>query len=120
MDSDGSIRHISTSFKRTQMKNLNSTISASSRIVATKEQVSSDMGSEVVILNLKTGTYYGLNAVGARIWSLIQEPKTVDEIRHVLLDEYEIGSDACDRDIKLLLNDLATSDLIEINNENPV
>jgi Coenzyme PQQ synthesis protein D (PqqD) len=99
------------------MKNLNSTISESSLITATKEQVSSDLAGEVVILNLKTGTYYGLNPVGARIWSLIQEPKTVDEIRQMLLNEYEIDSDTCDQDIRELLDDLANSDLIEIKNE---
>jgi Coenzyme PQQ synthesis protein D (PqqD) len=102
------------------MKNLTNSILETSLIVATKEQVASDLAGEIVILNLKTGTYYGLNLVGARIWSLIQSPKTVAEIRDVLLDEYEIDSDTCDRDIKLLLNDLATSDLIEIKNETAV
>ncbi|HEY9621775.1 MAG TPA: PqqD family protein [Crinalium sp.] len=99
------------------MTHLNSTISESSLVVATKEQVSSELAEEIVILNLKSGTYYGLNPVGARVWTLIQEPKTVDEIRSSILEEYEIDVDTCDRDIKALLEELATSGLIEIRNE---
>jgi hypothetical protein len=44
-------------------------------VVATKDQVSSDLGGEVAILDLKAGVYYGLDTVGARIWNLIQEPR---------------------------------------------
>ena len=63
-------------------------ISLNSSIVVHEGQVSSDLGGEVAILDLKGGTYYGLDAVGARIWSLIQEPKKVEEIRDILVSEY--------------------------------
>ena len=54
-------------------------LSSSSSVVAVEGQVSSDLGGEeFAILNLKTGTYYGLDAVGARIWALLLEPRTVD------------------------------------------
>jgi hypothetical protein len=33
--------------------------------------------------------HYGLEEVGARIWELIAEPRTVGEICDTLLDEYE-------------------------------
>ena len=32
-----------------------------------------ELGNEIVILNLQTGTYFGLNPVGARLWQLIEE-----------------------------------------------
>src|SRR4051794_25151529 len=65
------------------------TISVGSHVVATKAQVSTDLGGEVAILNLEEGKYYGLEAVGSRIWSLVQEPRTVGEIRDVLVREYD-------------------------------
>jgi hypothetical protein len=52
-------------------------ISVDSTVMTAKDQVSSDLGDEVAILDLKGGTYYGLDAVGARIWNLIQKPRTV-------------------------------------------
>jgi hypothetical protein len=89
-------------------------------VVAAKEQVSSDLAGEAVILDFKSGVYYGLNEVGARIWNLIQQPKTVSEIRDAIVAEYEIEPEVCDRDLKALLQQLEASGLIEVSNETGV
>jgi hypothetical protein len=89
-------------------------VSRGSTVVAAKDQVSSDLGGEVAILDLKAGVYYGLDAVGARIWSLIQEPRTVNEIRDILLQEYEVESERCERDLLVLLQRLADEGIIEV------
>jgi hypothetical protein len=92
-------------------------ISEHSTVVAVKDQVSADLAGEAAILNLKSGVYYGLNEVGARIWQLIQKPTTVTTIRDTLLEEYEVESDSCGRDLLALLQDLATAGLIEVIDE---
>ena len=92
-------------------------ISASSRVVVTKDQVSCDLSGEAAILNLKSGVYFGLNTVGASIWKLIQEPKTVQEIRDALLEEFDVESDVCEHDILELLQKLSTHGLIKIVDE---
>ncbi len=84
--------------------------------MAAKDQASSDLGGEVAILDLKAGVYYGLDAVGARIWSLIQEPRTVNEIRNILLEEYEVEPEQCERDLLALLRRLADEGLVEVRN----
>jgi hypothetical protein len=89
-------------------------VSIGSSVVASREQVSSDLGGEVAILDLKGGAYYGLDAVGARIWSLLQEPKTVEEIREVLVSEYEVDPDRCERDLLALLQSLVAEGLVEL------
>jgi hypothetical protein len=89
-------------------------VSGDSTVVAAKDQVSSDLGGEVAILDLKAGVYYGLDAVGARIWSLIQEPRTVNEIRDILLEEYEVEPERCERDLLVLLQRLADEGKIEV------
>jgi len=96
---------------------MESNLSNASRVVATKDQVSCDLSGEVAILNLKSGVYYGLDAVGARIWQLIQEPRTVASIRTVLLSEYEVDPDRCERDLLLLLHALADAGLLEIRDD---
>jgi Coenzyme PQQ synthesis protein D (PqqD) len=90
------------------------TLSVSSIVVAVNDQVSSDLGDEVAILHLKAGIYYGLETVGARIWSLIQEPRTVGEIRDILVSEYEVEPDRCESDLIALLQRLADEGLIEV------
>ena len=92
-------------------------LSEYSSVVVTKDQISSDLAGESVILELKSGVYYGLNDVGTRIWNLIQEPRTLNEIRDALVKEYEVDPDHCERDIKALLQKLADSGLIEVRNE---
>jgi Coenzyme PQQ synthesis protein D (PqqD) len=86
-------------------------------IIAAKGPISCDLAGEVAILDVKYGTYYGLNAVGARIWNLIQEPKTVNEIRDILLKEYEVETECCEREVLALLQNLVAKELIEIEDE---
>ena len=89
-------------------------VSGRSTVVATRDQVSSDLEGEVAILNLKAGVYYGLDDVGARIWTLLQEPKTVSEIRDVILQEYDVEAERCERDLLALLQRLADEGLVEV------
>ncbi len=89
-------------------------VSMNSSVVATSEQASSDLKGEAVILNLKSGAYYGLNAVGSSIWNLLQEPRTVSEIRDTLLAEYEVDPKQCDRELLALLQQLEAEGLIEV------
>ena len=93
---------------------MNKMVSAASSVVAAREQVFSNLGDEIAILDLKGGTYYGLNAVGARVWSLIQEPRAVKEVRDILVSEYEVGRDRCERDLIALLQDLVDEGLVEV------
>lgn len=85
-------------------------------VVAAKNQVSCDLSEEVAILDYKSGIYYGLNEVAARIWHLIQDPKSVHEIRDVLLEEYDIGSERCEHELLILLQELVACGLINVEN----
>ena len=85
-----------------------------SRVVASKDQVSSDLGSEAAILNLKNSVYYGLDPIGARVWQLVQEPTTLGHIRDVLRTEYDVEAAQLEADIRDLLQELAAQGLVEI------
>jgi Coenzyme PQQ synthesis protein D (PqqD) len=97
-----------------QPLNLGHAILQHTVVVASSDQVSSDLAGESVILNLKTGTYYGLNPVGSSIWLLIQEPKTFQEICEAILQEYDVDSQTCEQDVRTLLTDLLNAQLVEI------
>lgn len=85
-----------------------------SRIAISADQVSCDLAGEVAILNLKNSTYYGLDPVGASVWSLIQQPKTFAEIRDALLSIYEVDSAQLESDLQVLLGELSAQGLIDI------
>jgi hypothetical protein len=91
----------------------------SSSVVAVKNQISSDLEGEAAILNLTSGVYYGLNAVGARIWHLLQTPTTVQDLVSALLDEYDVDRAQCERDLLTLLPQLEAEGLIEVRHDPP-
>ncbi|MGH9668630.1 MAG: PqqD family protein [Terriglobales bacterium] len=90
------------------------TISKDTTVVAIQDQVSCVVGEEAVILHLKDGTYYGLNAVGATVWNLIQQPRTVAELRDSVLRQYEVERSQCEQDLTRLLQELTEAGLIDI------
>ncbi len=83
-------------------------------VVASAEQVSCPLGEEAAILNLKNSVYYGMNAVGARVWELLKQPKRVGELLDVLLDEYEVEPERCSQDLLALLQKMREEGLIEV------
>jgi len=95
-------------------KGVKEMISKDSIVVAIKDQVSCDLAGEAAILNLKTSVYFGLNAVGASIWDLIQQPKTVTEIKDAILEEYDVEPGRCEADLLKLLQELSDHNLIEV------
>jgi hypothetical protein len=93
------------------------TISTTSTIVASTDQISCDLEGEAAILNLKSGTYFGLDPAGATVWSLIAEPRRVIEIRDVLLETYDVEAERCSRDLLQLLAELHAHGLIQVLDE---
>lgn len=83
-------------------------------VVAIKDQVASDLGGETVILNLRTGIYHGLDAIGTEIWNLLQNSTTVNNILNTLLQEYDVEPERCERELVALLQKLADAELIEV------
>ena len=81
---------------------------------ASPNQVSCDRAGEPAILNLKTGQYYALDPVGATVWKLIDQPRSVASLRDAILAEYEVDAASCERDLCDLLENLAAEGLIEI------
>ena len=82
------------------------------KLTISPNAVAKQLGDEVVILHLGSGTYFGLDAVGARMWQLLGEGKSLNEICDVLLVEYEVSREDLERDITGLVKDLLAQDLV--------
>lgn len=91
-----------------------SRVTEHSTVVASVRQVSSDLGGEAVILQLESGVYYGVNAVGAAIWALVREPRTVNEIQEAILAEFAVDAERCLKDVMAILRQFETEGLIEV------
>ena len=89
-------------------------LSLQTTVIVSSQQVSCPLGDESAILNLKNSVYYGMNPVGATVWNLLKEPKTVAEIRDAIVEEYEVGEERCEQDLLVLLEEMRREGLIEV------
>jgi Coenzyme PQQ synthesis protein D (PqqD) len=100
-----------------QLNAMNRELSERSIVVATRDQVSSDLGGEVAILDLAGGMYYGLDTVGARVWELVQKPIEVNQIQETIVEEYDADRAHIERDVLAFLQHLADEGLVEVRDD---
>jgi hypothetical protein len=92
-------------------------LSLDSVVIASGELVSANLDGEVVILGFKSGSYYGLDQVGAFVWELLQQSRKVSELRDAILSEYDVDREPCEQDLFHLLAELADKGLVEIKTD---
>jgi hypothetical protein len=88
-------------------------LSAGSVLVAARDQVSTELEGEAVILNLADGVYYGLEGAGALVWELLREPRSVAELRDAVTAHFVVDAETAERDLLELLGELVRRRLVE-------
>ena len=76
------------------------------------------MAGETVVLDMKSGMYYGMDGVGGLIWNLLEQPQTLEAIHAAVLAEYEVDPASCERDVAAFISALQSAGLIEVTHEN--
>jgi hypothetical protein len=79
-----------------------------------KDTVSRELDGEAVILELGSGTYFGLNAVGTRIWQLIGQHGRLAIVLDELCQEYDADRDVLQRDLLELVGRMADARLVDL------
>ena len=74
--------------------------------------IEAEIDNEIVALNIKHGTCYGLNQVGSRMWKLLATPTSVGDLCATLLSEYVVDPLVCERQVLDLLEELRAEGLI--------
>jgi len=90
--------------------NLDQTVSVAPTVI------SQEVAGETVILDLESECYFGLDAVGTRIWQLIGEHGDLRRILSTLLAEYEVEEAQLRADLEALIDDAAARGLITLQN----
>ena len=71
------------------------------------------MDDQVIVADLRSGRYLGLDGVGARVWDLVGEGATRGAIVECLSAEYDAPPDVLERDVGRLVEELVARRLIE-------
>ena len=76
--------------------------------------VATEVEGELVLLHLGSGRYFGLNEIGGRIWNLVAERRTTDEIVALLLQEYDVEEPRLRDDVGDLLRELEAEKMVAV------
>jgi len=84
------------------------------KVTVPKQVMAREIDGETVLLDLAGGMYFGLDAVGTRIWALLGQGRSLEEVCAVLVAEYEVGLEEVQGDVVRLVGELAAKGLVEV------
>jgi hypothetical protein len=94
-----------------------SPISETSILSQAGNVIATEVDGEAIIMTIERGQCYGFDAIGTRIWSLIERPTRFGDVCATLLGEYDIDHETCRQDVARLLSELFRERLIVVDNE---
>lgn len=77
--------------------------------------IDGELDDNQVMMHLDKGKFFGLNPVAKRIWQLIENPKTIEEIIALLLEEYDVQETQCLQEVNEFLDKAIQCDIVIIN-----
>lgn len=94
-----------------------STITKHTVIVRDDDLAMTDLDGETVVLDIETGQYYGLNAVGTQVFALAEAPIPVSEVIDRLRAGYDVPSDRLRQDVLAFLEEMQAHGLIHATDQ---
>jgi len=82
------------------------------RFIQNKAVVQSKIGEEVVMLDMDSGFYFGLNSVASVIWGLLATEIGFEELIDRLMTQFEVERSICEADTKELLDQMLEKSIV--------
>ncbi len=90
-------------------------LSFAMRVSTPAQVVTRPLDGELVLLNLGTETYFGLDEVGARMWDVLSSSPSIEAAFEQLASEYDIDAPTLRKDLEALLGQLVDHGLAELH-----
>ncbi len=81
------------------------------KLIPSDAVVCAELGEETVLLHVESGVYFGLDAVGTRIWQLLATGSSAEEIVSQMQDEYDFSPAEMEADVRAFLTLLVEKEL---------
>ena len=82
------------------------------QLKASPDAFASAVGDETVLLQVKRGTYFGLDAIGTRIWAGLNEGRTPMEICKQIAVDHDVPIETVEADARVFLEDLKANEIV--------
>lgn len=76
--------------------------------------VASEIDGEVVVLDVATGRFFQLNAIGSHIWAALQTPASLAALIAAMQAEFDVDADECHADVTDFVTRLSGSGLLTV------
>lgn len=76
--------------------------------------IEAEVDGEMVALHVDNGACYGFNHTATRIWSLIEQPQRLSDLRDALVRQFDVEPETCERQLLELLKELEQDGLVEM------
>jgi hypothetical protein len=83
------------------------------------DAMATDIDDATVILSLPSNCYLSLDAVGQRIWALLEQPLCLQALVERLQDQFEGDANAIRRDVEHFLRELESDGLLTLQAPEP-
>ena len=81
------------------------------------EPVAVEVDRTVVMMSLDQGMYFGLEGTGPRIWAMLEQPRSVQQLCDALMSEFEVDEETCRREVCNFLEELRRAQLVRVHDE---
>jgi hypothetical protein len=81
-------------------------------LIRSSTALAASVDGETVMLDPTTSRYFGLEATGARIWELLETPKSQEQLVAALIEEYEVEPETCRAEVSQFLEVLDAAGLL--------
>ncbi len=92
-------------------------IDLTSVVARSTDVVHSDTENGMTMMNVRSGGFFTLSSVGARIWSLLEEPRSVGRLCDLLLTEFEVERERCEREVLRLAQQMAEEGVVTVGGD---
>ena len=89
-------------------------LSFSSKVCAQPDVLVNSVEGESVLLNLARESYFGLDEIGTRMWSVLTTSPSIQSAYESLLSEYDVGADQLRQDLDGFVQTLVDNGLVEL------
>jgi len=89
-------------------------ITLTMRAIVPADVLVQELQGESVLLNVKSGRYFGLDEVGTRMWAVLTTAESLQAAGETLLAEYDVDAERMQRDLQNLVEKLVEHGLVEV------
>ena len=88
-------------------------------IVRRSDLMTSELSdTELVMLNIERGSYYGMADTARVIWNYLDQPRSIAQVCDSLLTHYAVDRQTCEQQVLDFVRELLNDDLVHIVDKN--